>query len=528
MLTFLNNLFPWSLIDDAQTIINSREIEETILRLDLPSLILKLLDSGSGRIRPFYWIINLVKLRAFGLNSFVYHLFQVALLIFVCLLLYKIAYKIYSKKRIALLSPALFILFSPSVENWYRLGPVEPLQVLLLALTLFFLVNKSRVFLTSVFLTLSFLMKESSSMLFLVFVAHAMLFRKGYRKLQKRPAAYLKKSAILASECGEDELKQVNRLPQRTPLLEKVVESHYSRWPLLISGILAFSIPLLLVMFNYKSGYGGSYRFDVNTITTNLVVFTKMIFSSYGLLGFLLTLGSLSWVKNNRNGHKEEISWFFFFLSGSFFFIAFQLPWGFPLGRYLLPSVFFLSLSLPVGITYFQDRNKLKFLMAISLLLFAFNNLMASYETVSHLWTRDFSNSKLIEFLGVSSEKNANILLNIDEGGIEWVKELGQHLDIFRNRNDLKSDFLSLSPNNAKQGDYILFWSEGEKYDKASVLNFYGEKIDPIRRISFFRLIYAHNTQGAIKRFITGKIVGNSGDYLFFPKEYRWEIYKVL
>src|SRR3972149_4617277 len=152
----------WMLIDDAYTILISEKISAVLLKLDFQALTQILFETQTGRFRPLYWILNWIVYLVGGTFPSVHRLFHVALYSIICFVIFKAASKLTRSLNWALFCSSLFALSSLNLENWLRLGPVEPWLGLLLLLSIYFLVFTKYLKWSLFFMLLSFLTKETA------------------------------------------------------------------------------------------------------------------------------------------------------------------------------------------------------------------------------------------------------------------------------------------------------------------------------------------------------------------------------
>lgn len=298
---------PWSLIDDGEVLRVARLMSEGDWRF---------LEEDSGRFRPAYWLFHWFRYELFAASAFAWHLSQVCLHVIIVLLIFAIVQDLTASRNCALLSGLLFILVS-SVENLYRLGCPEP-QVALCQTGSLYLLLRSRHYLSRtahskvglylgsaiVLLGLGYLAKETSfvlvpvaaSMLCLTHIGEKSPWAPGWRKIT---AIYL--GANLAFTAGT-----------RGALY-------------LVGGI---------------RGYSLNYDIAAPQILASLRAHLYMLSVNGGLLlAVILTsfLVRLTYHLYKQRSLSLSLQWqmvmLVWFLSG----IAVQLPWRWPLWRYLLP-----------------------------------------------------------------------------------------------------------------------------------------------------------------------------------------------
>jgi len=122
---------------------------------------------ANERTQPLRFIYKKVLYQIFKLDMPSHFFANAMILTISCYLLYLILENITSKKKIAFIGVIFFILSTPVVATFYRLGTNEPLQLLLVLLGIYSWLQ-GRLFLTVFLFTLNLFVKETSLLLYLV------------------------------------------------------------------------------------------------------------------------------------------------------------------------------------------------------------------------------------------------------------------------------------------------------------------------------------------------------------------------
>jgi len=125
-----------------------------------------LLEPLNGRVRPGYWLIQSIFSWLSFYNSQILHFWRVVILASTVILSYSFMSKLKIRHSIILLSVWVFLFNIQNFENYYRLGPVEPLIIFLLV-AIFYLIfvshlrHKITILCLGIFMILGGLIKEN-------------------------------------------------------------------------------------------------------------------------------------------------------------------------------------------------------------------------------------------------------------------------------------------------------------------------------------------------------------------------------
>ena len=119
------------LLDDGLTILNARMLVNGLVHLNWNTLADVFLEPLNGRVRPGYWLIESVFAYLSLYNSYLFHFFRFILLLATLVISYKFLEKLKIYYPIILFSLFIFLFNIQNFENYYRLGPVEPLIIFL-------------------------------------------------------------------------------------------------------------------------------------------------------------------------------------------------------------------------------------------------------------------------------------------------------------------------------------------------------------------------------------------------------------
>lgn len=309
----LPNLFIyWMLIDDGYTILVDQKLTLLVRNLDLPGIGGILVESQYGRFRPLYWIYNWIVYLIGGNEPSVHRLFHIGIYLLIIFVIYKVSYRLTKSRAFSLLGSALFAVTPLNLENWMRLGPVEPILGLLLLLSAYFLIVRRNWKLSVFFMFLSFLTKETAIAI-----------------IPPLAVLYLGEKFILKKR---KESQQIFRT--------------------LLIGLL-FSLGLILITLSIRVGYSQYYSLNVYRMITSSLEYLKLTrrefspFFEISLIAFGLSI-LRDFRQNIFHQIKTKELYGTFFLASYLSLILIQSPWVFTMERYMLPSLVFLSIFMAV------------------------------------------------------------------------------------------------------------------------------------------------------------------------------------
>ena len=424
LITLLPSLsLPFSLIDDTEAIKRSEILSQQFSGGDFSQTGWIFLEPTTGRTRPFYWIFFYVRYLLFGQNPFFFHLSDIFISIGILFSLYYLVKRISSSSWLAFFTTLPVLFFYRSFENYYRLGPQEPLMLLFILLSLICLLNtkkKPRLKLPSwILMILALATKETA-----VFIC-PLLFLLALVKKEKQ---YWQ--LFLVSCLGAGLLVGARFLrPQNA--------DYSTNYQLSISTFI-----------NTFKGYKA--QFDSTWITSVFKI---------SLVSFFLALVFRQDVKLSLIG----LSWFIF----SF---GLLLPWQLVLGRYLLPVLPGLTLFIVTETKRQLDWAKKHWLFIILFITsayywsnFIFTNVAQSANVASGHLIREKANWQAVAFMAESAPSDSIVHINSlpDANYNEWIDQAENQLGIFHSRPDLKTNYLDL--NLVQSGELVAEWSFFDK-----------------------------------------------------------------
>lgn len=413
--TYLNAKIYWMLVDDGISVIFSRTIFEKIIRFNLTGVLSQLLEGG-GRLRPTYWLYQML-VWIIGKNSFqIWHLAHMLVIGATVIFIYLIVKELTKSKSISLFASLFYLLTPLNTENILRIGPQEPLLAMLLGFLFYLLVvRKKKNIWPCIIAVLAVFSKETSIAILPVIFLYYLFVRKN--KLFKNETSAFNIFATTAVS----------------------------------------SIILITITFLTRSGYSTNYYFNLQMMIGNLVVYIKE-FTKGTLYIFPITLATYI-IRNainlirRKNIFNTKLTIFQFLFFVSFLsFILIQLPWKYALVRYLMPAAFFVIIFMFIEI-YININTLCNLKNLTNYKKFAYTIFVLAGVYISLVWSAEiiFKESSNVSYEQIfdkiaSYPRNTTILMNMpDNGGtIELVYETKLQLSEFWGRPDLKVEYLDL------------------------------------------------------------------------------------
>ncbi len=438
----------WALVDDGKSAEIATLITRSLAKFDLVSLWNNLLEPDSGRFRPAYWIYQWLTFLIAGKSSMFHYIIHLMVFLTDSILIYKLVNKS-GYKWSGVIASIFFILDYRLLENWYRLGPQEPIQLLMLLLSLYFYIKfrdtlvARKLIWSLIFLIFAFLYKETT----IAYIAIPFFF------------------IFIDFISGKKELYR------------------FDFYYLIVSIILAIFIRFYPSFVYSGSGYSSLYQLSFSSVISNTKNYTIMLRSGYSplmeLLFLVFLIRFLAGIKNSGFLQGVKINTYsLIFLTWFFAFFTVQLPWGFTIGRYLqvaLVGLFgFMAVELSIIIkcinSYLKNPKVIKradiywafaLFKIVVLSLFTIILFYQAAMSVSYIaWVTKVSNfnSTFIKATIANTPPDGSVYLNADyikEPPLELYKEIGWHFQYLYNRGDIKYDYLPLVYS-LNKGDIIL------------------------------------------------------------------------
>lgn len=462
ILVLVPSLFiSWMIIDDGVSILLAKKISVFLTQFDFRGLMDLFIEKESGRFRPGYWIFYWLSYLVVGNNPLGHHLIHILIVGGTTYLLFLIVKLFTSSKTVALIFSSLFLLAPLNIENWYRLGPQEPLITFYLGLSIYFSLKLGiaerrfqRTKLYSVLATIPLIFAYFTKETFVVFLPFAVcLFFGGLFKKDKRE--------------------------------RKEWFKNYSYY-LIINIILAVSSLLASLLIKTQGYYSQYYSLSPLDFISTAKSYLLNIWLPFGtvivitILSFIIYI--INFFKKQKFGLREYIQCIF--LIGFISFLIIQIPWTLVMERYLQPVIFFMLIFLSFEVerilnftkkfsqisiclnvldktikTNITIKTLVKVVTVILYTIFIYGSIAPFYNYLSGtiLGTRNIE--RLLRSVANETNDENTVYMNLKKGDatVELVFETGLHLNLFYNRPKIKVDYLDQnSINNLKNGDLIV------------------------------------------------------------------------
>jgi len=500
-ITFFNTKIYWMLVDDGWDIVFTRTLFEKLSGLNITGFFSQLLESG-GRFRPIYWMYHMT-VWLIGGNSFQFQHFAHMLVIGVTVFFIYLIVKELTRSISVAFFAALFYLLTPlNTENIMRLGPQEPILAMFLAILFYLLIKGENIILPSIIAFLAIFTKETSVAMLPVLIFYFLYARKNKFVKNSKQSLYL-----LITAC-------------------------------------ASAAVLVLITFLTRSGYSTNYYFDAYMLLGNLMVYFKeltkntlYLFPAIPII-YLIRIAFASVRRQRIFITKIDLFEFLFFVAFLGFF-AIQLPWKYALTRYLMPTIFFLTVFSFTEVHWcFKLINTYRYIYKHNRIFIFLTMFIGIY--VFSLWGIDVISKEMSSISTYDVFKKMSgyprdtvILMNMKPGEstIELVDEIQIHLSEFWGRGDIKSQYLDLQ--NLPKDNYVIVDSNQfpRAYTREEINSLYKNKYTSINKISKRPVITTpieiikQTLKKTINLLVYKKLFTAEGIYTYYYNYSNWYFY---
>ena len=418
----------FGLLDDGVLPIGSAAVLRQITGQEPGALFL--FERHLGLVRPVYWLWTGGQYLLWGANPLGFFLMLYLNLVATSLLVLGAVTAATKDPRAGLLAGLAFVLSPPVVENYYTASKAEPVLVLCLALSVFFLYraidvadrdtrrSRRRLAAAAVFLLLGYLSKPT---------AHAMILVSGLWTI----SAWWRQG------------RSGNR--QRFGVV---------RWyfiaNLACAGTYWGAVALSGTAGIAAGGYSSGYALAPGTVLQGLLRHAAFYIRDFPLF---LILGGVwaATVIGARGGAPASVRWLVVdCVSWIVGWTAIMLPWQSTLEYRLLPVSIGVSMATGILLSTFAGQEyaaarrtgwvaKGALIAGLGLTLVVLINNVTNARIQL---TVDAANRALIDHLASHAPPNGTVLVNLPEPS-EYVWEVGQHLAAFRGRSDVTADYFN-------------------------------------------------------------------------------------
>lgn len=478
----------WMIVDDGMSIAMAEQINNSLKNWNIHGLLDALTENEGGRFRPAYWLYYWVSYLVSGYNVLGYriiHALVIAATVYIVFIIIKL---LTSSKTVALFSSFLFLFTSHNVENWFRLGPQEPLVTFYIALSIYLLLKQIES-------KRQFGKKQDNKVVpykFLIITSLALAYLTKETTVALLPFASM---LYFLGRCYKNKLSgnfTDNKINNYSGNIFQQYNSlfFYLKVNVLFTvATLAAALPIRL-----QGSYSSNYSVTLVGIISSAEKYIDGIFISYGFLPWVL-IGSFILFTLHFKSKNSKLPLYYIqlaMLSGAISFFLMQLPWAYVMGRYMEPLLFFLVIVWGIEIArivkYLQQYNKInikieflywkdKFSVRMSsiiiatslfyLFTFTYNNIMPIYNYGYSVIKGSNNIKQLFTFVAKETNSDSTVFLNLEKGDgtIEVLVESEFHLHYLYNKRNLNIKYLEENYNNElRKGDMVLSALTGSNY----------------------------------------------------------------
>lgn len=436
----------WMIVDDGVGILIPQKISNLLTSFNFGGLWDLFVEKESGRFRPAYWIFQWVVYLIGREDPFFHHFVHFLVCAATVFLIFSIIRILTSSKSSALLGSSLFLLTYLNIENWYRLGPQEPLLVFYLTISLYFLaknislilgvekkISKINLLFSILPLALAYFTKETPIALMplaVFFLVGAFLI-----KDRKRKTLWLKNFGYF-----------------------------------LMANLFLTIISLIIIFFVRHQGYYSAYyTISLPALIGHARGYFGLIFKSFGIFSliYLFSFFYFSFLAIKRGQWSLNQFLQLAFLVGFFSFLLIFLPWGFVLGRYLESALVFLVFACGFENARIFDtvsrrfKEKISWGFFLAFLFFLVVNLPPVFSYVVNTVVGTHNTREFLRFIARITPPGGRVFFNMvrGEATVELVFESDLHFKLFDKRQDITADYIITDENklqNLKKRDIIV------------------------------------------------------------------------
>lgn len=446
----------WMIVDDGADLLIGRNIQHFLTTFDFNGLWNIFLEKETGRFRPAYWLYMWLTYSVGGYNPFLHHLINFLICSVSAVFIYLTIKLLTSSKTAGMIGGLIFVLAPINLENWYRLGPVEPKIVFLIAISTYFLVkisNKilldkkiSRVEFIVLFLSTPFIyfLKETSFIIIPYYLF--LLFGVKLCKNAKQKKKWFK----------------------------------IFGWLFLINLIVGVVSLLLNTTVRTTGTYSSYYKVALPNILSTGWYYLRILAESYGIIlyGLLVTFIVRLYLVIKKISLDLILFFEISFLVGFLMMYVILTPWLIPMGRYLEPSLFFFALFIGLETSHFLkikfpdikislfrkkillSSTKIKvwfFLLGFTILVLKL--LLPYYNYVRDTILGQKNTNIMLQTIAKQVPANSHVYWNVInwESSVELIMEANILLNNVYHRPDLTVSYIEkMNMKSLKPGDVVL------------------------------------------------------------------------
>jgi hypothetical protein len=415
----------FGLFDDGKTIIAAKEMGKNLSYFTF--------EAAEGRFRPVYWLYFSSLDWIFGTNPFWFFMGNTVLLVLATWLLMVFTQMVTKNRTQTWITGMFFVLSGPIIENFYTLSKGEPLQVILILLSMLssaWLVQTKTLWKRTLYVILGLLtavsalaVKETAIVMIPISLTWLLLAWIRGRRVQEKDS--------------------------------KVVWGKLASGVLFVISSISAGIFLILrrVMINAvmtEGYYTNDYAIQLEPIKASLVRWSGWLLRDFLFLLPLILVAILWLIVNKKSTDRGFIIEAIIWMGG---WAAIYLPWYFMAEYYMLP--FTVGAAILLGAIFEIVREALTKsqgwfhwvtvgCLAASIVLFGitiFNNASnAGIQLVV-----DAANAKMLKNLVNIAPQGSYVMVNIQEPN-EYSNQIPMYINTILERPDIKLDYFRSQP----------------------------------------------------------------------------------
>lgn len=413
---------PFSLTDDIAVLKTSQVLLKNFKEKNF--LYFTNIEPEKGRIRPAYWLINLIPYATSGNNPVAFHLFHLLIICFSSVMAFLIVFTLTRNSASSLLTAFGLTFTVSSVENWSRLGTEEPFLIFFLLIAIYSIIK----IYYKEHLTLYFTLAVSS-----LFLA---TFTKEIFPVILFPFFLLIIFSFLV-------IKKFNTFIQFLILI------------FLVQAVFAMLLFLDKFILGLSGGILNQFTVGKDFMLKNLDLYSKLIAKDTGYLLFLASAFFLIIVVKKSKDLRHETTMFkvfcLFFLAISTSFLAALSTQNLILGKSLPPVLAFLFIFIGCSSSYFFSITRrlkkatlgrikvlghlLSLIFIIYCLIFFYFQIKETLKEINSDKDRNLLESDMVKNVSLNLKENAKVYFIINESSFDYALGTGYHLNLFYGKN---------------------------------------------------------------------------------------------
>lgn len=443
----------WSTVDDGNDLARMVNYSQRLQNGTLTVGFAASLWADSGIFRPCFVFLRLAEYKLFGTNCFLHHAAHLLVMLAVCQLLFSLTQRVTLSTHAAWFTGALFVLFSPNAENWFKLGDPGFYPQAFVVVSLWCVVR-----------SFEFSANRPVSRAALLAAAVALLVPVYFTKETSVGMLGMPVGILLACWAGAGTLLAHRNLP----LALAYLAGHLSMavaWFVLknLSGVRVIA----------SGAYSQDYRLSADVLIATAFKYADVLWNGFQLLvPIALALWARQvwlWWRGRRNLDAWD-GWALIGLCWIGSTIGIMLPWTHPLGRYLIGGVAGLAIFVASTLWRFWNESGLKkapvrlwwetglrWVLIANLALLPLISFCRSYNYVLFRHDFDQAASAVIRTIAQQAPPSSRLFMNMPADSYSIFNEMTKLLDVLFGRADLRQyNYNHPTRPEPQPGDYLI------------------------------------------------------------------------